>query len=76
MIINPPIPTAVLKMLAETYMIDEHDPNGPGRIYCPVCHESVAMKWKQGRQLTWPHDVPHHKDCPVAWANKRLEGLK
>jgi hypothetical protein len=62
------IPTEMMRVLADTQMLDFHDDNGPGIIECPVCHARISMRWKCGKRLDSPDDIKHDQFCPVAWA--------
>jgi len=62
-----------LEILAGTREIEEDDGNGPGRIFCPVCHDSITMRWKDGRRLNSGNDIEHTMICPVRIAREFLE---
>ena len=67
----PTIPIEMLRMLEDTQMLDIHDDNGPGKVECPVCGESITMRWNWGKRLDSPDEIKHHVFCPVGWANRR-----
>ena len=69
----PTMPIEMLEMLEDTQMLDLHEDNGPGRVECPVCGESITMRWNWGKRLDSPEEIKHHVFCPVGWAKRRRD---
>lgn len=59
-----------LDLIKRTSMIEDHDSNGPGSIFCPICGSSITMQWKNGRLLNSGLDIEHNEHCPVFLLNK------
>lgn len=73
---NGVIPEDCIRKLAELEMVDNHDENGPGWVWCPCCDATQPMRWERGNRQDFPTTIKHDQNCAHAWAKKQIESTE